>query len=140
MPRHSVRNGIFVLIGLLILAALFLSFFRAASDHKSMPFSDVVQAGRSGNLQSIVVHGTRLDVRLKNDSTEYRSAIADQTDLPQVLEDNGITIGGSSPNAVSLKYGSSRSLTPALWPIIGLLIVLVFVFYAGRWSNRTGSG
>ena len=138
MARHWLRNAVLVLIGLLILAAIFVSFFRASDESRSLPFSEVVNAGRQGTLESITVHGTLLDVRLRNDGTNYHSEISDQTDLPAVLKDNGIPIGGDVANAVSLKYGSSRSLALVLWPIVGLLIVLVFVFYAGRWSARAG--
>src|SRR4029079_11014289 len=107
MPMSSrwLRNSFIYLLILVAVVAIVVSFFRSGSDSKSMDFSQVVNSAAKGEIKSIEISGKTLKV-VRNDEpdTTYKSRIGDNTDVEQVLKDNGASIGGTADNSVQIKY------------------------------------
>jgi hypothetical protein len=135
MPTHWVRNGFIGVLVVLLLVAFIGSIFRSASRSNQIPFSEVVNAGRQARLEKVEVSGTWLNVKLRSDGTTYHSRVGSRTDLEQVLGNNGVTIGGNGDRSVEITYKGAGVLGAVFGIAVGLG-VLIFVFYAGRWSKR----
>ena len=103
MNSRWLRNSFIYLLILVAVIAIVVSFFRSGDNTKNISFSDVVAAGRAGELKSIEVNGQSLNVE-KKDGTKYSSRIGKSTDVEKVLGDNNVKIGGSDSTSVDIKY------------------------------------
>ncbi|MDP9237552.1 MAG: hypothetical protein M3P30_09190 [Chloroflexota bacterium] len=132
MGQFKLRNvAIHVLITIAIIAIV-TSFFRggSASGANSLAFSDVVQAGRDGKVDSIDVTGQSLSVRMKNDATVYHSRMAKDTDLPRVLIDSGVDLGGVT--GVTVRYHGTGSVGIGGWLFAAAPILVIAVIMGIR--------
>jgi ATP-dependent Zn protease len=103
MRRFFKRKIVWIPIVVLLVVALVFSFFRGGETHEDISFAEVVADAQSGKIQSIEITGPSLTVRLR-DNTTYSSRAGKDTDVTQVLQNAGVTVGGATPGAVDVSY------------------------------------
>jgi cell division protease FtsH len=141
MSSRWLRNSFIYLLILVAVIAIVVSFFKSGDNTKNLPFSDVVAAGRDGQLKSIEISGQTLNVVKKNDATKYTSRVGNSTDVEKVLQDNKVVIGGGGDQAVDIKYkapsayGSWISLLINFAPILVFGAILIFMMRQAQGSN-----
>jgi cell division protease FtsH len=126
MSSRWLRNSFIYLLILVAVVAIVFSFFRKGDSSKTIPFSDVVEYGRAGKLESIEINGNKLNVKLRNDDQKYTSRVGDRTEVETVLTDNDVTIGGDSADAVEVSYKEPSSWGNIIGLLIGIAPILVF--------------
>ena len=90
MSSRWLRNSFIYLLILVAVVAIVFSFFRKGDSSETIPFSQVVDYGREGKLESIEVNGNKLNVKLEDSDQKYTSRVGDNTDVEKILEDNGV--------------------------------------------------
>jgi hypothetical protein len=116
-------------MGIMVLAIL-VSFFRDAGDEQSMPLSQLISSARSGQVQSIDVHGDTADVRMV-DSAEVVEVELGYADIAQILDANDVELG----EPLELEYHGSGTSGTWGWLILyvgGILVYGVALYFAAR--------
>jgi len=139
--RWLGKKRVWIPLVILVVAFVVVSFFRGGEEERSIAFSDVIAAGRSGTLEKIDVYGHRVDVRLRGESRTYSSTVGSDTDVTRALQEAGVTIGGATPASVTIEYHDPRYawVQWIVWIIsIALVGAVVYfaVFFAMRRSRR----
>ena len=141
MSSRWLRNSFIYLLILVAVIAIVVSFFKGGESTKTLTFSEVIAEGRDGNLKSVEIDGQTLKVQLDDDGTKYKSRVGKNTDVEQILTDNGVQIGGSGDKAVDIKYKSGStfgSFLPLLINFLPLIIfgaILIFMMRQAQGSN-----
>jgi hypothetical protein len=135
-----VIGGVIVLL----LLAIVVSFFRAPSDEDDeMSFSDVLAAGRAGEIRRIEMHGNDLEITTR-DGDERVSRVGGDVDVRAALSDEGIALGGT--NGIEFEFAHAASDEWLFWifnlgiPAIFLAVTYYAVRNAVREGIRRGSG
>jgi cell division protease FtsH len=140
MSSRWLRNSFIYLLILVAVIAIVISFFRSGDSTKNLAFSDVVAAGRDGQLKSIEVSGQTLNIE-KKDGTKYTSRVGNSTDVEKVLQDNGVQLGGGTDKSVDVKYKSPSAygnwvgLLINFAPILVFGAILIFMMRQAQGSN-----
>ncbi len=141
MSSRWLRNSFIYLLILVAVVAIVFSFFRKGDSAETLAFSQVIDYGREGKLESIEINGNSLDVTLRDDEQKYTSRVGDGTDVEQVLQDNGVILGGSDPQSVEIKYkepssyGNIVGLMISIAPILVFGAILIFMMRQAQGSN-----
>ncbi|MEX2245837.1 MAG: ATP-dependent zinc metalloprotease FtsH [Dehalococcoidia bacterium] len=141
MSSRWLRNSFIYLLILVAVIAIVVSVFRGGDKPETLTFSDVVNAGREGRLESIEVSGQSLTVKLKGEEKTYKSRVGESTDVEQVLQDNDVKIGGNSETSVQIKYkepsgfGNWIGLLINFLPLIIFGAILIFIMRQAQGSN-----
>jgi hypothetical protein len=118
-------------LGAVAVLAIFVSFFRADTEHRDVSFAEILNAGRSGTLERIEVRGRQLDVTFTNESDEFESRIGANVDLVAALQAEGIAIGGADGVEIefesSANWGGFLPLFLNFLPLVAFLFVMYFV-------------
>jgi hypothetical protein len=134
-----------IAVGAICVLAVVVSFFHDAEDKRDLAFSEVMAAGRAGDLERIEVHGRGMDVRLHDEPDEFMSRLGSSTDLIAALEAEGIIVGGTDGVEVEFERGSSGGewiiwIINIIIPVAFLVVTYVAVRNAVREGFRRGSG
>ena len=124
MSSRWLRNSFIYLLILIAVIAIVVSFFRSGDDSKDLTWSQVIENGRDGKLESLDVNGQSVTAKLDNDEVKYKSRIGKNVDIEQNLRDEGVQIGGS--DGVQIKYKSPSQFGGFLPLLINFLPLIVF--------------
>jgi hypothetical protein len=125
----------------LLVIAVVVSFFRGEDQRTSLAFSDVVEAGRIGELEEIEVRGNTLHVRLRDSATLYESRVGDDVDLVAALREEGVTLG-TAPDSVQVEYRAPTAFGTWAGLAINLLFLVPFglvMYFAVLFALRRNS-
>jgi len=132
--RHRILAGV---VAVLVIIALVYSFFGRSEEKPKLALSEVLTRAKQGHVVEIDVFGDRLTVKMA-DGSEYRSRKEHETNIIDVLQDNGVEVGGE--NGVVVDVHSSRDAGEAwIYFIIAFLPTIAFVvliFAAAYWVFR----
>lgn len=136
----STTRLILIVVGVIILLlAIVFSFFRKGDDTAgtTIAFSEVLEAGRDGRLETVHVDGRNLDVKLRDDEALYESVVGHDTDVASVFVESNIVLG--EPEGTILEFendsaaGQWINLAIAFLPSVIFVVVLYFAVY---WAVR----
>lgn len=130
MPKWF--KWVLIVLGVIAIIAVVLSFVRSPDEsEREITFSEMIAAGREGDIERIEVNGTRLDITLAGERDEWQSRMGRETDLVAALESEAIAVGGTNGVEVGFgrdSFGSSWwSLTINFVPLIMFVTILYFV-------------
>ena len=94
------NKWIWIGIGSVSALAVVVSFFRDAETSESIPFSDVMELAREGDVLWIEVRGNGLTV-LTVDGETYASRVSDGAEVIPALQADGVEVGGEGSVVVS---------------------------------------
>lgn len=138
MPRWL--KWVLIVMGGIAVLAVVLSFFRSADESdQEIKFSEVLAAGRNGDIERIEVYGTSLDITFVGERDEWQSRMGLDTDLVAALEAEGITVGGT--DGIEVDFGSTSVGLDGLSPFINFVPLILFVvifYYSIRNAVREG--
>ncbi len=137
MPRWL--KVVLVVLGAIALFAFVLSFFGSTDDSdREITFSEMIAAGREGDIERIEIYGARLEIKIVGDPDEWQSHMGFDTDLSAALAAEDIEVGGDS--GIELDFSGDSS--GAAWVLKVLdflpLVILVAFYYAIRNAVREG--
>jgi hypothetical protein len=115
-----------------------LSFFRQGEDADTIPFSDVLEQARSGNVERIEASDRRLKVSLVGRDADVNSRIGRDVDLVQTLSDQGVKVGGIG--GVELRYKSPSPIGNWIGLVFNFIPLIAFaiIYYTVRNAVREG--
>ncbi len=131
--RPILKNIFFYLLGFLILSMLVSSLSLGRERAKSVALSLLIEQVKSQKVKSVEVHGDRLEVRLKDGSSE--SALKEPTQtVSEYLKDFGVTAEQLKDVEIEVKRESGFSfwlgaLVPFLFPF---LLIGLFIYFMSR--------
>jgi cell division protease FtsH len=141
MSSRWLRNSFIYLLILVAVVAIVFSFFRKGDSAQSIAFTEVINYGREGKLESIEISGKKLNVVLANDDQKYTSRVGEGTDVERTLQENGVVLGGSNPQSVEIKYkepssyGNILGILFSIAPILVFGAILIFMMRQAQGSN-----
>ena len=121
-----LRNSfvyLMIIIGVIVIFYTLLSSFGGSEEE---PLTFVVAQAKAGQIQEIVVDGKKLTVTPVAGAKTYTSRIGNNTDLENLLADQGVELGG--PVGVQISYKGSSGLSS----FFGLMLnFLPLIFFGG---------
>ncbi|HKS90425.1 MAG TPA: ATP-dependent zinc metalloprotease FtsH [Tepidiformaceae bacterium] len=135
MYSRWLRNSFIYLLILVAVIAIVFAFFSGGSSHEKIPYGQVIQDAKAGNVQQIEVDGKNLTVTYvaQGDAKPVvkSSQLGANSDIEQLLTDQGVqlsrTDAANGAPAVNLEYKSSGG-----WPWLSFLInFLPFLLFGG---------
>lgn len=130
-----MKRAAIAVAALVVVAAIFLSFFRPTSESDRLDLSEVIALASNGDVESIEVKGDSLTVRLQDERTLLSRKESGSTIL-ELLSAYDIPLGGEDGVVVTVEEGSRFGNVIGL--MIGFLPLIVLAglfFWVGRQSR-----
>ena len=135
-----VKNIILILIGFLILTAVFSSF--TGNDKvKNVPVSEVTNLVQANKLEWVEVNGDTVTAKLRDSDTKLAARLGENTEFITLLKDSGVSPDTIRGLKVEYKNGSvagnlAGSVLPFLLPFILISLVIYFLMRQVQGTNN----
>ncbi|PKN82994.1 MAG: cell division protein FtsH [Chloroflexi bacterium HGW-Chloroflexi-9] len=140
MNSRSMRNVFVYLLILVALVLVVVMVFRPSSTAGDQPISFVIAEAKAGRVESILVQGDNLTVRLKGQAEPIRSRKENASSVEEILRDNGVTQGVEITVKGPSSFGSVFGLMLNFLPLIIFGAILFFMMrQAGGANNQAMS-
>jgi cell division protease FtsH len=135
-----VKNIVLVLVGFLLLTAIFAAFSNN-TPVKEVPISEIVNAVDQGKIDSLSVVDTTVTAKLKNSDSQEEAQLGTSENIVSLLKDSGIT--SDKIRAVSIQYKSesfAANLAGSVLPfLIPFILISVFIYFLMRQVQGTNN-
>ena len=121
-----LRNGFVYLMIIIGVIVIFYTLLSSIGGSDEEPLTTVIAQAKAGQIREIEVDGKKLTVTPQPGAQSYTSRVGNNTDLENLLADQGVELGG--PVGVQISYKGSSGLSS----FFGLMLnFLPLIFFGG---------
>ncbi len=138
MSSRWLRNGFIYVLILVAVVAIVYSVFGQSEGTETKEFSQVITDAKDQVISEIKVSGDSLTVT-KEDGTEYKSRKEEGANLIEILNQEGIEVGGTEGIKIDVtkpsRFGNWFGLLIGFLPLIFFGAILIFFMRQAQGSN-----
>ncbi len=140
MSSRWLRNGfIYLLIFVAVVAIVWSMWFSGSDGPENKDLSQLIADAQAQKVDEIEVDGDSLTVTL-TDSTEYKTRMEEDSSIIDILQKEGVEVGGPDGVAVTVKksggfLGNWGPMLLSFFPLLLFAAILIFFMRQAQGSN-----
>lgn len=134
------NNFVTVLIVLFLLTFLFSTFIENKEQDASIPISELATLVKENKVDSLVVKGTEVEVKIKDQETSKFTQKEESSSIEETLSNYGVTPEQLTSTKIEVKgnTGFLFWITVLIPIILPLIFIILLIFYLSRQVKGAG--